>query len=298
MLDGNKQVERPSGGHGAGCPDPERGPETGRSPWPVAETICRVLRNEPVAESYKHLVLDAPDGAAKAVTGQFFHLLCPVSGEHAPLLRRPMSIYRIDRVHGRLEFLYKVVGAGTATLAELREGSTLNIFGPLGRGFSLDGGHRHVIQVARGVGLATLAPVAEGAVARGARVTAILSARSPAHLMSVDYLKSAGAEVITVTDSEGTAAVENVEGLVRRLIETQGGDFLVTCGSNRLLLLLQRLASEYDIGGEVALEQRMGCGIGMCFACVREFRTPGGGLTYRRVCSEGPVFNIEEATSW
>lgn len=85
--------------------------------------------------------------------------------------------------------------------------------------------------------------------------------------------------------------------MVRRLVETEGGDFLVTCGSDRPLPLLQRLVTGYGIAGVVALEQRMGCGIGMCFACVREFRTPGGALTYRRVCSEGPVFDIREAKS-
>jgi len=268
------------------------------SPWPITETVCPVLRNEPINETYRHLVLDAPDGAAKAQPGQFFHFLCPTAGEHAPFLRRPMSIYRIDRQEGRLEFLYKIVGAGTTTLSRLGDGDGLNILGPLGRGFSRDQTHRHVILVARGVGLATLAPAAETAIARGARVTAILSARSPAHLMSVEYLRSVGAGVVTVTDTEGTSGVADMEKMVRRSIEAEGGDFLVTCGSNRLLLLLQRLAAEYGIQGEVALEQRMGCGIGMCFACVREFRSPDGGLTYRRVCWEGPVFDITEATSW
>ena len=298
MLAGDKHDKGGATHLGTAIPDLQTDLSVVPAAKPIAETVCSVMRNEPVAESYYHLVLDAPHGAAKAVAGQFFHILCPISGENVPFLRRPMSIYRIDNEHGRLEFLYKVVGMGTTTLANLTVGSALNVFGPLGRGFSLDGGYRHVIQVARGVGLATLAPVAEGAIARGARVTAILSARSPAHLMSVEYLRSVGAEVIAVTDSEGTANVENVEGIVRRLIKDHGGDFLVTCGSNRLLLLLQRLASEFGVAGEVALEQRMGCGIGMCFACVREFRTPNGGMTYRRVCSEGPVFNIEEATSW
>lgn len=268
------------------------------SPWPIAETVCPVVANDWVNAEYKHLILDAPHGAAHAAAGQFFHLLCPTVGDHSPFLRRPMSLYRIDRGRGRLEFLYKIVGAGTTTLAGLAPGDALNMFGPLGRGFSFGAGRRHVIQLARGVGLATLAPVAEAAGAEGIRTTAILSARSPDLLMSVDYLRSVGADVVTVTDSEGTSGVEQVERLVRDRIEGQGGDFLVTCGSNRLLLLAQRVGREYGVAGEVALEQRMGCGIGMCFACVREFRADDGGVTYRRVCWEGPVFDIQEALSW
>jgi dihydroorotate dehydrogenase electron transfer subunit len=266
--------------------------------WPIAESVCPVVANEWVNAEYKHLILDAPHGATNAVAGQFFHLLCPTVGADLPLLRRPMSIYRIDRGRGRLEFLYKVVGAGTRTLASLEPGDTLNIFGPLGKGFGFGDGARHVIQLARGVGLATLAPVAEAAGAAGIRTTAILSARSPELLMSVDHLTSAGADVVTVTDSEGTSGVEQVERRVRDLIEKEGGDFLVTCGSNRLLMLAQRLGQDYGIPGEVALEQRMGCGIGMCFACVREFRDAAGEVSYRRVCWDGPVFDIQEALSW
>lgn len=268
------------------------------SMFPLAETLSPVIKNDWVNDTYKHLVVEAAHGAAHSEPGQFFHLLCPTIGENAPFYRRPMSIYRIDRAQGRLEFLYKIVGRGTATLAELKPGEKLNIFGPLGRRFDFAERARHIVQVARGVGLATLAPVAEAAGRLGIRTTAVLSARSPGHLMSVEYLRAMGAEVVTVTDAEGTSDVAAVERIVRRLIEKEGGDFLVTCGSNRLLQLLQRLGREYAIAGEVALEQHMGCGNGMCFACVREFRAPEGGITYRRVCWEGPVFDLQEAVSW
>lgn len=268
------------------------------SPFPLAETLSPVIKNDWVNDTYKHLVVEAPHGAQHSEPGQFFHLLCPTIGDNVPFYRRPMSIYRIDRAQGRLEFLYKIVGRGTATLAQLTPSETLNIFGPLGRQFDFADRSRHVVQVARGVGLATLAPVAEAAGKLGIRTTAILSARSPRHLMSVDYLRSMGAEVITVTDTDGTSDVAAVERVVRRLIEQEGGDFLVTCGSNRLLQLLQRLGREYGVAGEVALEQHMGCGNGMCFACVREFRAPQGGITYRRVCWEGPVFDLQEAFQW
>ncbi len=89
------------------------------SSFPVAETLCPVVSNDWVNDSYKHLILDAAHGAAHAEPGQFFHLLCPTTGENVPFFRRPMSVYRIDRAQGRLEFLYKIVGRGTTTLAAL-----------------------------------------------------------------------------------------------------------------------------------------------------------------------------------
>ncbi len=265
--------------------------------FPVAETICPVLENQPVNDGYRHLVLDAARGAANAKAGQFFHLLCPTTGDFTPFLRRPMSIYRIDRARGRLEFLYKMVGAGTKALATLEPGDSLDILGPLGHGFELQEGWKHVLLVARGVGLATLAPLAAMARERGLRVTAMLSARAPEYMMSEDYLRGLGVEVLTVTDAQGTSGVDDVERLVRRVVEAEGVDLLATCGSNRLLMLLQRLSSEYQIAGQVALEQLMGCGIGMCFTCVLPFRAAEG-LVYKRVCKEGPVFPIEEVFSW
>lgn len=268
------------------------------SQWPVAETLCRVLHNDWVNDTYKHLIVDAAHGAARAAPGQFFHLLCPIIGENAPFFRRPMSVYRIDKAQGRLEFLYKIVGRGTTTLATLAPGDELNVFGPLGRGFRLGADRKHIVQVARGVGLATLAPVAESAGRLGIRTTAILSARSPEHVMSADYLRSVGAEVVAVTDSEGTSDAAAVERRVRSLVERDSGDFFVTCGSNRLLRMLQRLGAEYGIGGEVAMEQPMGCGNGMCFACVGSFRNGEGGTSYRRVCWDGPVFDLQEAIAW
>lgn len=264
---------------------------------PVAEHACRVISNAAVNPEYRHLVLDAPRGAFDAAAGQFFHLLCPPAGSDAPFLRRPMSVYRGDPDRRCIEFLYKVQGAGTRGLASLEPGDLLNVLGPLGQGFRLDPGWRHVVVVGRGVGLATLAPLAEAARRRGIGATAVLSARNRALLMTVEDLERSGAEILTVTDEEGNSGPVHVERLLRRLIAEGKADAFFTCGSNRLLLLLQRLARENGIPGQVALEQQMACGLGMCFCCVREFRVQGE-IIHRRVCWDGPVFDLQEALSW
>jgi len=267
---------------------------TGRS---IVEVECGIVTHDWVNDSYKHLIAEAPATALAARPGQFFHILCPADSVDSPYLRRPMSVYRVDRDAARIEFLYKVAGAGTRTLSSLEVGGKLNVFGPLGHGFSTGQRARHAAIVARGVGLSTLAPLVEAAVGDGIAVTAILSARSPEYVMSDKYLESAGARVLTVTDSDGTSDVDRVEDMVRRLITDEGVDYVATCGSNRLLFMLQRVCAETDVRGEVAMEQRMGCGLGMCFCCVSPFRK-GDELVYRRVCCDGPVFDIQEATAW
>lgn len=260
---------------------------------PAPDTHGVVLGNDWVNRDYKHLVLDAGPDAARAKAGQFFHLLCPAAGADAPFFRRPMSTYRSDPASGTVEFLYKVTGAGTRGLASLRAGDTLPMLGPLGEGFTLPEAARRIVVLGRGVGLATLAPLAELAAGRGVGVTAILSARGPGLLMSQERFRAAGAEVIEVSDEAGDSSVENIERLLRGLHAAGRADAFYTCGSERLTRLMQRLGAELGIPGEVAMEQQMACGLGMCYCCVRAFRE-GDALVSKRVCWEGPVFGLAE----
>ena len=208
-----------------------------------------------------------------------------------------MSVYRVDAARERIEFLYKPVGAGTAAMAMLRPGDAFNVLGPLGKGFRLDASWRHIVVLGRGVGLATLAPLAELAASMNIGVTAILSVERAEYVMSVSLFEAAGADVVSVTDEDGSSSVENVGQILERLVAAGRVDGFFTCGSDRLMQLVKRLAGQYRIPGQVALEQQMACGLGMCFCCVRSFEV-GGEVIHRRVCCEGPVFNIEEALSW
>jgi dihydroorotate dehydrogenase electron transfer subunit len=263
----------------------------------IGEHVCPVVSNDWVNDRYKHLVLDAPEEALDVQAGQFFHLLCPSSEAGNPFLRRPMSIYQVDRTRGRLEFLYKCLGAGTHGMATLQPGDSFDVMGPLGIGFSVNPAWRHIIVLGRGVGLATLAPLAQMAANLNVRVTAILSAQKHDYLMSQDVFGKAGASVVTVTDEDGTSAVDNVEAILGDHIKHGRADAFFTCGSNRLMLLMKELCAKQGIPGQVALEQQMACGLGMCFCCVRSFEVEGEVL-HRRVCCEGPVFDLQEALSW
>ena len=261
------------------------------------DVVAAVVSNAWVNSEYKHLVLAAPAPAPAALAGQFFQLECPATADDRPFFRRPMSVYKADAARGEVEFLYKVTGEGTRGLATLATGNRMRILGPLGVGFRLDPAWREIAVVGRGVGLATLAPLAEAAAAQGIGVTAVFSARGPAQVMSVERFASAGARVEVVLDSDRTSDVAQVEALMRRLIGEGRADALFTCGSNRLMLLLQRLGREFSIPGQVAMEQQMACGLGMCFCCVRSFRSADDTVS-RRVCWEGPVFDLQEALSW
>lgn len=260
---------------------------------PASEHLCDVRANEWLNAEYRHLTVSAPVQASQARPGQFFQLLCPQPAGEAPYLRRPMSVYDADPAVGTVSFLYKVTGAGTRGLAQLRAGDQLDIFGPLGRGFELNPAWRSVVAVGRGAGLATLAPLARAARNAGIGVTALLSARRPDLLVSVELFESFGAKVLTVTDSDGTSDPTNVERLLRQLIAEGRCDAFLTCGSSRLMRVQQNLAAEFGLPGQSAMEQQMACGLGMCFCCVLDFNC-GNKIVQRRVCCDGPVFDLME----
>ncbi len=267
------------------------------APFPVAERSAVVIESVPVGRRYHRLRLDAPDLSALSRPGQFFHLLCRDGGGNGPYLRRPMSIWRCGPQEP-LGFLFHVKGKGTTALAALRAGDRLSMVGPLGQGFSLDPVWRRILILARGVGLATLAPLTDAAARLGIAVEAVLSARDPADLMAEEFAGRSGATVTPVFDADGSSDPGRVEALLRARFEAARPDAVFTCGSNRLFLLLQRLSAAYGIPGQIALEQQMGCGLGMCFCCVRPIRAPDGDVVNLRVCAEGPVFDLQAALAW
>jgi dihydroorotate dehydrogenase electron transfer subunit len=274
-----------------------RDPPGGGAMLTAEETLCPVVRNDWVNSEYKRLVLDASEKALGAKAGQFFNWLCPSPDDGDLWLRRPQSVYRVDCAARRIEFLYKTVGRGTQGAARLAPGDRFNIVGPLGVGFRLAPEWKNIVVLGRGVGLATLAPISALAGEAHVGVTAILSARSADLVMTGDLFEAVGARVVPVLDSDRSSDVANVETILRDLIAENRADAFFTCGSNRLFQLMKRLGAEHNIPGQVAMEQVMACGLGPCYVCVKAFEVAGRKLL-RRVCIEGPVFDMQEAVGW
>ena len=263
---------------------------------PAEESLCPVVSHEWVNDEYMHMVVKASPKALGAQPGQFFQLLCPSPDEVEVWFRRPQSVYRVTPAKGELEFLYKVVGRGTKGLAMLKAGDKLSMLGPLGVGFKLQPGWKNVVVLGRGVGLATMAPISQIAAAQGVKITAILSARSPELALAADLFEQVG-DVIKVLDTDGSSADENIERILRGLIADKKADAFFTCGSNRLLQLMKRLGKEFGVPGQAAMEQIMACGLGPCYICVRTFEV-NGKKEMRRVCVDGPVFDLQEVLGW
>ena len=208
-----------------------------------------------------------------------------------------MSVYRVDRRMVRSNFSTRPKAAARAALAMLAPGDDFNVTGPLGHGFTLSRAGRTSSVLGRGVGLATLAPLSQLAAEHGVGVTAILSARHAAWLMSRDLFENLGASHHHRADF----------GRQQRRRERRANHRAADRGGQgrRLLHLRLQPASEADaaawqthaIPGQVAMEQIMVCGFGACYVCMRTFEIDGKRVL-KRVCRDGPVFNMREAVGW
>ncbi|BDR14456.1 dihydroorotate dehydrogenase electron transfer subunit [Vibrio sp. STUT-A11] len=259
----------------------------------AVSTSGKVIKNEWVNDEYKHMVIETEQKASEVEPGQFFNLICPPSGKDQPFFPRPMSTYKANS-NGQVEFLYKVQGKGTRGLATLEQGNDLEFLGPLGKGFTVKPDYKHILVIGRGVGLATLAPLAEYATEKNVAVTAILSAKDQPRVMSRYRFEEANAEIFEALDSDGSSDMARVEDLIRTIHATHPIDCFYTCGSKRIVALLKNLALELDIQGEVAVEEQMSCGLGMCCGCVKPVQKINEPPKAKKVCKDGPVFDLLE----
>jgi dihydroorotate dehydrogenase electron transfer subunit len=195
-----------------------------------------------------------------------------------------MSIYRSEGDH--LQLMVRDVGTGSSWLVRRQAGDTLDCLGPQGKGFRLDMRAAQVLLVGGGYGVAPLVGLAERAVARGMSVALAVGAAT-AELVFPARLLPDEVEYLVATDDGSMGQ----KGFVTDLLADRLGwaDAVYSCGP---LAMMDALASLMRQGfprkpGQVAMEARMGCSMGVCLGCVIETdRGP------ERVCTEGPVFDV------
>ncbi len=250
---------------------------------------ARILQHTGLTPAVREMVLEAPQVATAAAPGQFVHLAG--DWERDPLLRRPFSLGRVDRQAGTINVFFRVVGRGTRRLAALNPGQTVNLLGPLGRGFSLPAGEW--LLAGGGLGIAPLLFLAEEGRRLNRPLTALLGARTGAELFGLSAFQEACGAVRTATDDGSAGRHGTVADLLDAHLEGRDlpGPTVFACGPKPFL----RRAAGWSSRGlrvEVSLEENMACGLGACRGCV--VATPGGG--YENVCTSGPVFPATEVS--
>lgn len=241
----------------------------------MQESSFTIKSNGKIALNTFRMILEG-DTSAIGGSGQFVQIELP-----GKFLRRPISVCDYDA--GSLTLIYKVVGEGTALMSRMAEGETLTILTGLGHGFDADKCKGKALLVGGGVGTAPLYRLARELRSKGKEVTVILGFNCKDEVMLEEEFKSLGAEV-TVTTADGSVGVK---GFVTDPLGNVGGyDYLYTCGPK---VMMKALCRKVTVPGELSMEERMGCGFGICYGCT--CNTSSG---TRRVCKDGPVFKKEE----
>lgn len=246
---------------------------------------CMVVKSQKeIAHNIFELKLQGKLVGEITSPGQFVHIR--VSDSFDILLRRPISIASIDQENNEMIILYRAEGKGTTTLSKKREGDTVDVLGPLGNGFPVEetAAGQTAVLVGGGIGVPPLYELSKQLTAKGVTCIHVLGFQSENVVFYEDEFKELGdTHIVTVDGTVGTA------GFVTTVLDELNQDFetYYSCGPMPMLNAVQHMYG--DKKGFLSFEQRMGCGVGACFACVCE-TTDKSDKSYIKVCSDGPVF--------
>ncbi|MCK4259126.1 MAG: dihydroorotate dehydrogenase electron transfer subunit [Halanaerobiales bacterium] len=253
-----------------------------------------VVSKQKLNDRYCLLGIQSPDLANEARSGQFVNVEVP-SGGHDPLLKRPFGIHKVDHNEGIIYILFKIVGTGTEILSSLEPGVNLEVIGPLGNGFTLTE-KQSVLLVGGGIGIAPLYELAVKLSELGNKVKLVLGLTDEKDLILGDIVKDFDSELIMVHGDK--TGVRN--GLVTELVEeafiNEEFDQIYVCGPNAMMAALKKMLGDKNKIAQFSLEERMGCGVGLCFSCTCKVKDEDAtdGWKNERVCTCGPVFMADE----
>jgi len=274
---------------------------------------ARILAHTAHPGGQQVLRIEAPKLAARAVPGSFAHLRC---NDRLPM-RRPMSVMRVDPHEGWAEFLYKTVGEGTRALAARREGETLSVLGPIGRGFRADPARPRALLLGGGVGIPPMVFLAERLrampqqrplVVMGSEVPFPFTVR-PSEIL-VPGIPAGVIACMPLMDDWGIpsrlASLQGYAGCHDGYVTDLAGAWLeslapaardevtmYTCGPTPMLRAAAALAAAYGLPCQVCMEEFMACAVGGCAGCALRLNE-NGEEAMRRVCVDGPVFDAAQ----
>jgi len=256
----------------------------------IRKTAARVVSVEPLPAPGHHVLkFVAPELATDARPGHFI----AVSADTGPsILRKPFSVFTVDRATGMCSILFSVYGPTTRAMARMATGDSLDFLGPLGgRVFeAVPGEDVHHVLVGGGYGVPPLNFLARAIRADNpaAKVTLIHGARSADLLVGADGLAELGVDVVPCTD-DGSAGVH---GRVTVALEPilSPGTAVYTCGPTPMMRAVAERCLATEVPCQISMETPMPCGVGICVGCV--VGRPDG--TYSRTCVDGPVYQAGE----
>jgi dihydroorotate dehydrogenase electron transfer subunit len=253
-----------------------------------------VLSNKKVGP-YHHMVFAVGDMAAHSKPGNFVAI--SVGDEQSSLiLRRAFAIYRASDkgpMGGSIELVVAPHGQGSKWLCNQNVGAFVDMVGPLGTAFGIPTTNANTMLIGGGYGSAPLFALAEVLKNRGCRVDMVLGA-STANKIYAPLEGKRSVSSLTLTTDDGTTGIHGqISEAIPRLIREYSTEVIYSCGPMGMLSAIAKIAEDFDIAHQCAVEEAMACGIGVCMTCVVPVKNEGG-IKMVRTCIDGPVMDGAE----
>ncbi len=271
---------------------------------------CEILTHTAYDGDQYIMRVHAPKIAKNAKPGSFAHLTVH------PLrpMRRPVSIMRVSKDLGWVDFLYKKLGEGTALLAEREVGENINIMGPIGKAFEIKPEYKRPLLIGGGVGMPPMVFIAEACKQQGGYEPFVILGSEvpfpfttkPSAIMVPGIPDGVIAAMPLLDDWNIASRLASLQGYagtyegyvtdlarlwLKSLTDEQRNEVeIYSCGPHPMLEAVAKLAKEFDLPCQVSLEEFMACAVGGCAGCVVAVKT-NNGIAMKRVCVDGPVFD-------
>ena len=253
----------------------------------VVEQV-KIVTKEQLKNDIFKFVIASEKMASIALPGQFLEIR--VNDDIEPFLRRPISIYKIDKAKNQLEFIFQVKGKGTEILSGKQVGDKISIMGPLGKGTFAFQNCKKISIIGGGIGVFHLYELARQA-SQNAEVTTYLGFRNKDFVVLEEEFSKVSNKLVITTD-DGTYGENGFAmNYLKADCENEKPDCIFACGPLPMLKAIRDFAIQNNIPAQVSLEERMGCGIGICLGCAVKDKKAEG---YKHVCKDGPVFNVND----
>ncbi len=265
---------------------------------------AEVLSNTEIAPGIFRMSMYVTEAAAAAVPGQFINIYL---NDKSLILPRPFGVCEADASEGTIDIVYQIAGQGTREMSEAERGTVFRIAGPLGRGFDLTvfsdeisgtgASGRSAMIIGGGVGCSPLVFLAKTLRKMGINTTAVLGFRKEKFL--VDEFRNADCRTLVTTDNPDEDSFLGTVVDCMRVTEAEADEYFA-CGPGLMLAAVDKYIKERadDSRLQVSMEERMGCGYGVCMGCsiAVKIKDESGNIvrSHRRVCSDGPVFKGSE----
>ncbi|MFB1049634.1 dihydroorotate dehydrogenase electron transfer subunit [Paraliobacillus sp. JSM ZJ581] len=250
----------------------------------IRKANLTIIDNEKIAESTFLLHVLSEESTLDIKPGQFIHI--KIGQDHTHVLRRPISIADVDHANKIIKIIFKTVGEGTSYLSQQKVGEKIDALLPCGSSYPIDNlTMNRALLIGGGIGVPPLYYLAKQLVNKGVSVTSILGFQTASHVFFEQEFKALGE--VCVATNDGSYGHGGFVTDVYQAIKPSF-DYYFSCGPTPMLKGITRDLKEHK--GYISLEERMGCGVGACFACV----IPSSDGGYKKICQQGPVFNANE----